>query len=329
MSLGIVTNYDFVDGSFFLPTEVSVYTKYHVGDVFVIAPENLNTKTPQALNVLRNMEECVDLSHLDVLYFGGMGKNIEELHKKYCFSDDVPTFLGIADFLDTNGFGYLCRNPLDTMRGNFSKRYLLDLQAKGVDVIPTTEVTAFNQIETLVSGSQQYLVKPLIGERSAGVYLVTAENIDEIYSFWENITSSDETLHNATVSSQLPRQGMILQPYTDAFRTYGERKIGVVDGEITIAKHIRADSDVVSATSGADVTRYEPTKSEVDLVERVYAEFSQMYPNWYARVDITGDPRWPVVNEVEAINPDFSLRRFEKDSANHAKIKNHVGAMFR
>ena len=319
--IGILTEYVPKTDKVHIPDEVNVYLNLvnTSRDIRLIRPDSIHSSTSVlAYNPKVGKAEQLDLSELSSLYFGSMGKNIKALNIENCFSENVNDFKRIANIVTDNQLGSICRNPVETMISNMSKKYLLELQSKGVDTLPSEEVSSWSDIEDLLSSSNQYLIKPLIGERAHGIVIVRSENYDALQSAWKKY-GEDQKAYDG-----FPSQGIIAQPFTTAFQEHGERKIAVVDGEITFAKSMQADSELVVASHGAKVIKYQPTAEEKKLVENVHHIFSDLYPNWYMRVDLTDDPKNPKVNEVEAINPNYSCLRILNDNPNDDDVQNHV-----
>ena len=80
------------------------------------------------------------------------------------YSDHYPQFL---DWLSAVNIPVL--NPVELVRWNTDKRYLLDLEAAGVPTIPTVILEAPDQPWVPPEGFAEFVVKPVVGGGSRGV----------------------------------------------------------------------------------------------------------------------------------------------------------------
>src|SRR5262249_27713824 len=118
-------------------------------------------------------------------------------------------------------------NPRDIVRANIHKRYLVQLAARGVPVVPTTIVERGGRFDG--HSAPKIVVKPEVGCASFETRVFAAGD-------------PEATTHVA----KLARTGAVLvQPYIDSVDSYGERSIIWIDGELThaIRKTPRFDGD--------------------------------------------------------------------------------------
>jgi glutathione synthase/RimK-type ligase-like ATP-grasp enzyme len=185
-------------------------------------------------------------------------------------------------------------NAPSVVRWNHHKRYLRDLEASGVPVVPTLWIDRASPpsapIAELVAERAwtDIVAKPAVSAGSFNTHRLRGPPFD------------------AAVLAELVASGdAMLQPYVASVDTYGERSLVYIDGEITHAirksPRFAGGEEVVSeATSIADD-------------ERALAEQALLLVNErpvYARIDIVRDAQGAVMlSELELIEPSLFLRQ--------------------
>jgi hypothetical protein len=190
-------------------------------------------------------------------------------------------------------------NPPDVVRWNHHKRYLGDLEASGVPVVPTLLVErGGGDVAGLVArvrekGWTDIVVKPAISAASYRTSRLRGPPFDE-----------------AVLEAALTHGDTLVQPYITSVETYGERSLVFIDGELThgVRKSPRfaGDEEVVSAeaTAAADDERALATLA----LDRALARLGSM--PLYARADVVRDAQGaPMVSELELIEPSLFLRQ--------------------
>ncbi len=183
-------------------------------------------------------------------------------------------------------------NPSRIVRWNHHKRYLRDLEAGGLPIVPTLwlDRAQSSPIAELVAerGWRDVVAKPAV---SAGSY---------------RTTRLQGPPFDASVLGELVADGdAMVQPYVASVESYGERSLVYIDGEIThaIRKSPRfvGDQEVVTqAIAIADDERALATAA----IARVDGK------PLYARVDIVRDTSGAVMlGELELIEPSLFLRQ--------------------
>ena len=181
-------------------------------------------------------------------------------------------------------------NPLAIVEWNLHKRYLLDLDGRGIPTVPTELVPRGSSrgLADVLSdrGWDRAIVKPAISCASRLTLAVDATNLDAGESHLRGVST---------------REDVLVQPYQDAVEDYGERAIIWIDGEVThaIRKSRRLEGDHESVAHAAIDPR------EHELATRAVAAAGSVL---YARVDMVpgpdGDPR---IMELELIEPSLFL----------------------
>ena len=179
-------------------------------------------------------------------------------------------------------------NPLDVVRGNLRKRYLLELASRGVPVVPTTLVERGGSVD-LSRSAAKFVIKPEVG---AGSWLARVFEPGD----------PDAPAHLAKVTAV---GAALVQPYMSSVDSYGERSLVWIDGELShaIRKSPRFSGDSESVTGPfaiADDERAVATAALASVADRIL----------YGRVDLARDDAGrPMVMELELVEPSLFFAR--------------------
>jgi glutathione synthase/RimK-type ligase-like ATP-grasp enzyme len=181
-------------------------------------------------------------------------------------------------------------NPPAIIRTNVYKRYLLELAARGVPVIPTTLVH-HGEVLDIEHGiqAQRFVIKPEVGAGSLDTRLFERGDPDAM-------------AHLATITA---RGAALVQPYVSSVESYGERSMIWIDGELThaIRKSPRFSGDderIDGPFAIADDERRVAEAALAPYVDRIL----------YARVDLARDDHGaPMVMELELAEPSLFFAR--------------------
>ena len=138
---------------------------------------------------------------------------------------DVDKFLAWIDRAAKSGPLF---NPPEVVGGNLHKRYLLELAARGVPVVPTTLV---ERGETCELPADRIVIKPEVGAGSLGAKVFE--------------TGHDEAARAHLASLTLTGAALV-QPYVPSVEDHGERSVVMIDGELShsIRKSPRFSGDL-------------------------------------------------------------------------------------
>ena len=182
-------------------------------------------------------------------------------------------------------------NSAEVVAWNTDKTYLLDLQAQGVPVVPTTWLRPGDSVDLPAAG--RFVVKPSVsaGARDTAAY------------------DGPDPAAQAHVQGLLAAgRTVMVQPYLDQVDTEGETAVLVFAGQVS---HAARKSAVLTTGAGVPelgswtMTPREPTAEQVELALAVTAGRDLVY----ARVDLLPTPTGPVVVELEVTEPSLYLRR--------------------
>lgn len=197
-------------------------------------------------------------------------------------------------------------NPASLVRWNLDKRYLGDLQAQGVPIVPTrfVEPGATATLAEIAASQnwQDVVYKPAVG--GAG---------RETYRCAPGTARASE--HETRFRDLCNREAMLVQPLVSSVLSHGEVTVVVIDGHCThaIRKTAKAGDFRVQDDHGGIVHQHLARPDELELAEQAFAACA-LRPV-YGRADIVRGPKGePWIGELEIIEPELWMR-FHPDSA--------------
>ena len=221
-----------------------------------------------------------------------VGADLVVLRSTWDYHRDLAGFTAWLDGLERRGTPVL--NPLSLVRWNLDKRYLLDLERRGVRV-PATEVVPADPsaIAAVLErrGWETAVVKPLVGASGHGVRLLRA--------------GESLTLDDATAASR--PDGLLMQEFLPEIVQAGEASLVFFDGAYSHAALKRPASGDFRVNSDYQGT-VEPFRPDADLVRQARAALDTLEEvPLYARVDVVVRDGGPIVVELELIEPALFL----------------------
>ncbi|MFF3910066.1 RimK family alpha-L-glutamate ligase [Streptomyces sp. NPDC001848] len=188
-------------------------------------------------------------------------------------------------------------NPADVVRWNTDKRYLGDLAAAGVPVVPTRYIAPGDPAD--LPRDHEYVIKPTSGAGARFAARYTPREHD-------------------TAIRQLARmhaEGFtaIVQPYVQGIDVSGERAVQFFGGRLL---HASRKGAVLAPGTPYDEKKvahpglepWTPTPAELAVAERALAAVPGEAELLYARVDLVdGADGRPCVMELELVEPNLFL----------------------
>jgi glutathione synthase/RimK-type ligase-like ATP-grasp enzyme len=186
-------------------------------------------------------------------------------------------------------------NPLELVRWNTHKSYLLELHARGAPIVPTVVLLAGSaaSLDAIcdAQGWNAVVVKPAIASGGEGA------RRGEV---------GDPTMQQH-LDGLLAAGEVLVQPYVAAVERDGEMSVVLFDGQFSHAlrKRPEAGDYRVQEHYGGTTELVDPTPGLVELAERVCGVLPT--PTLYARIDLVslGD-QWHVI-EAEVTEPSLWL----------------------
>jgi glutathione synthase/RimK-type ligase-like ATP-grasp enzyme len=216
----------------------------------------------------------VDWASYDLVAVRSTWDYVERLAEFLAWADAVPRLA----------------NPAGVLRWNTDKRYLAELAAAGVPVVPTTYVGA-GDVFTPPAGD--YVVKPT----------VSAAAMDTA-----RYGPADEATARAHVDRLLAAgREVMVQPFVASVETVQETSMLFVGGEYSHGAHKGRVLTGVGALSPTewDLGPREPSAAERALADQVLAAVDA--PLLYARVDVLAGEDGPLLLELELTEPFLFL----------------------
>ena len=188
-------------------------------------------------------------------------------------------------------------NPAAVVRWNADKRYLGDLAAAGVPVVPTMYV-APGDAPGLPDGDE-FVVKPTSGAGARFAARYTPQEHDSALRHLARMHADGLTA--------------MVQPYARGIDSGGERALQFYGGRLL---HASRKGAVLAAGTPYDQRKvahpnlepWTPTPAELSVAERALAAVPDADGLLYARVDLVdGDDGQPQVMELELVEPNLFL----------------------
>jgi glutathione synthase/RimK-type ligase-like ATP-grasp enzyme len=210
---------------------------------------------------------------------------------------DPRRFLGVLD--DIVAAGVPLFNSPDLIRWNVTKTYLADLRRRGVSTVPTIarDWLQPGDLDTCFDalGTDDLVVKPVIGGNATGVFRVTRRSSRRDVAFVEQAHASAP---------------LLVQPFATAVPGEGEYSLFYFDGGYShaVLKTPAAGDFRVQEEHGATITPVVATEEHRAAGEAALRSLSEV--PLYARVDLVrandGDGFW--LMELELVEPSLYLR---------------------
>jgi len=194
-------------------------------------------------------------------------------------------------------------NPVNICRWNLNKRYLLDLQDKGVQIVPTHWMKGLNQrsIASVFQNStaERLVVKPLIGANADDTFVLQLK---------------DPLSWDDAICVFADREAMV-QPFIDSIQVEGEYSLFYFGGHYSHAIVKRpADGDYrVQEEHGAMIRSVKPREDLVDIGGQAIGAIEKKL--LYARVDLVRlESGQPALMEMELIEPSLYFEQCPKSA---------------
>jgi glutathione synthase/RimK-type ligase-like ATP-grasp enzyme len=189
--------------------------------------------------------------------------------------------------------GRRVRNPLPLVRWNLDKRYLLDLEARGIGIIPSVVLEASTAVDRLGAvleerGWDEAIVKPTVACSAKGLFRVDRLRVGE-------------------VAARVAAEGkdVLVQPFAPVVVERGELSFVFFRGEFSHAVRKRppvGDFRAQEHLGGRTVLEPEPAAHLVAAARRALEACGPEVP-LYARVDALEIDGRLAVMELELVEP--------------------------
>lgn len=204
-------------------------------------------------------------------------------------------------------------NPAGVVRWNADKRYLGELAAAGVAVVPTRYCAPGEGVELPAEG--EFVIKPTSGAGSRFAARYSAGDGADGSDGSDGAAEPDG--HDTAVRhiQRLHAEGLtaMIQPYVSGIDVTGERALQFFGGRLLHASRKGAVLTPgtpfdVRKTAHPDLAVWQPTPAELAVAERALAAVPGGGELLYARVDLVDGPDGlPCVMELELVEPNMFL----------------------
>jgi glutathione synthase/RimK-type ligase-like ATP-grasp enzyme len=206
----------------------------------------------------------------------------------------------VAWLIELREAGVPTENSPNLMLWLIDKRYLLDLEAAGVNVVRTEIVEKGARISLAECFDRRgpLVVKPTLSAAGVGLELIASRQ--EACSF------------QGTFDALCDRAAYLVQPFVPEIRSAGEWSLVYLGDEYSHAllKRPAADTILCHAERGGSLEFTSPPRGVVGLADRVIAAVTtagEPAP-LYLRIDILETADGPRVSECEGVEPELFFR---------------------
>jgi glutathione synthase/RimK-type ligase-like ATP-grasp enzyme len=190
-------------------------------------------------------------------------------------------------------------NPASVLRWNTDKRYLGELAAAGLPVVPTAYVDG-----DFAPPAGDYVVKPTVSAGGRDTVRYSAADEDAAREHVDRLVADG--------------RGVMVQPYLSSVETAHETSVLYLGG--AYSHGARKGPVLIDGPSldpeQVDLGPREPSAAEREVAARVLAAVSE--PLLYARVDLLSGPDGPVLLELELTEPYLFLSTAEGSAGRFA-----------
>lgn len=216
------------------------------------------------------------------------------------YQDTPETFLSTLEEIESVTRLY---NPVGICRWNLNKRYLVDLQNKGVHIVPTHWLKGLTKpsIESVFQNStaKRLVAKPLVGANADDTFVLESKNS----ASWNDAMCVFED-----------REAMV-QPFIDSIQVEGEYSLFYFGGNYSHAIVKRpADGDFrVQEEHGGIISPVHPAEDLVHTGNQAIEAIEKTL--LYARVDLVRlKSGHPALIEMELIEPSLYFEQGPKSA---------------
>jgi O-ureido-D-serine cyclo-ligase len=238
------------------------------------------------------------------------------LRSTWDYFERLPEFLGWVEQVSRQT---RLLNPLDVLRWNTDKHYLIPLAEAGVPVVPSAFVEPGADAERAIDAAlaahpqaQDFVVKPAVGAGSRDAQR-------HVHSARAAMIAHTQRLLDASRS-------VLLQPYLARVDEHGETALLFFEGEFSHAIRKgpllkRNEGSTTSLYAEEAITPRTPSADEMAVAQRALAAIPFPQPLPYARVDlIRDDDGAPCLLELELVEPSVFLEYADGAAARFAAV---------
>jgi glutathione synthase/RimK-type ligase-like ATP-grasp enzyme len=230
--------------------------------------------------------------------------NLAILKSPWDYFDLIEDFYTWLNLLKSKNIRLL--NPIDIVKWNADKHYLLDIEEAGLNVAKSIFIKKGDEINLdnyfKILNTEQFIVKPCVSGGSKNTFKVNLENVKEI---------------NERVKLLTAKEDFIIQPFINEIETEGEWSFIFFGGKFShclLKKAKNGDFRVQHYLGGT----IHPQKAPANLLKSAQQYVNQFAKKClYARVDGTLVKGNFVLMELELIEPFLFLNTNQDSYENY------------
>lgn len=263
--------------------------------------------------ILVERKSCHLLTHIDDILLNKTFKKMGHDSKLVFWDDDTVDFSQYDGVIIRSCWDYDKRlseflnkmldiskkttlfNSYEMISVNTDKRYLLDLQKKGIPIIPTIIVENLEDIK-IPDFWNQVIVKPTVSASGRDTSLHNINNRQDIIASCKAIIEKGKTV--------------MLQQYQKSVEHYGERSSVIIAGEVTFTmkKIPKSGGFLVHTHHGGKYIPIDVTEKEKQFLNLLVNKLEET--PLYMRVDyLRGEDENIYLLELEQIEPNLYLNK--------------------
>ncbi|TRX56436.1 RimK family alpha-L-glutamate ligase [Thalassomonas sp. M1454] len=208
------------------------------------------------------------------------------------YQDDAEKFLAVLEKIEQSSA--LLENSIDIVRWNINKKYLQELEQKGVTIVPTIWKESFDESELLSYfehfNVDQIVIKPCVS--------ANADN-----TFW--LKKDTFTTYINELKLAFAKRDFMVQPFMQSVIDEGEFSCFYFDGQYShsILKTPKDNDFRVQEEHGGRLKLIEPEAKLIAQAQHSLAQINEM--PMYARVDFVRFGDEFAMMEAELIEPSL------------------------
>lgn len=188
-------------------------------------------------------------------------------------------------------------NPFEVVKWNMHKKYLLELERRGIK-IPESKLLTENNLDL---PWEKFVLKPTISATAHLTKVFTDSQITEAQQHLQEILKEGDCL---------------AQKYYSSIELEGEVSLLYFAGQYShaVLKKAKAGDFRVQADFGGSIEKYKPRESLLEFSDHVVSKIK--VPWYYARVDVLLNSGEYLLGELEMIEPQLYIKWASAESLN-------------
>lgn len=222
------------------------------------------------------------------------------------YQDSSEEFINVLEKINKSTH---LENDFDLMKWNMNKRYLFDLEQKGVKIVDTIWEKNFNPklapeyFDKL--NTEEIIIKPNISANADNTFRLTKERLLSNLTILENVFAQRE---------------FMVQPFLNSIIVEGEYSLFFFDGEMShaVLKKPEENDFRVQEEHGGDIQPIKAPSEIISIAKHIIQKLSTT--PLYGRVDLVRTMKDDfALMELELIEPSLYLNKDEQAPQRFAK----------